>query len=57
MGKEPSKYIATFNYFNKVLLVLSWTDGGVSIACFANVIDATIGIASASFSFTFSVTN
>ena len=57
MGKEPSKYIATFNYFNKVLIVLSWTDGGVSIACFANVIDATIGIASASFSFTFSVTN
>ena len=40
----------------KVLIVLSATNGEVSIASFASVIGAPVGIASASFSCAFSVT-
>ena len=42
--------------FDKVLIVLSATNGEVSIASFASVIGAPVGIASASFSCAFSVT-
>ena len=42
--------------FDKVLIVLSATNGEVSIASFASVIGAPVGIASASFSYAFSVT-
>ena len=48
------KYTAAFNYFDKSL-VLSATSGGVSIASFASVIGAPVGLASASFSFAFSM--
>ena len=45
--KRLSKYIADFDYFNKYLIVLSATSSCHSIALFANVISAPIGIASA----------
>ena len=56
MNKELGKYIAGFNYFDNVLIVLSATSGGVSISLFAIVIGAPAGITSASFSFAFSLT-
>ena len=44
MSKKLSKYISFFDYFDKSLIVLSITSGGVSIASFATVIGAPIGI-------------
>lgn len=38
MSKGISKCIATFDYFDKALIVLSETSDGVSIVSFANVI-------------------
>ena len=55
MSKRLSKYIASFDYFDKSLLVLSATNGSISIALFATVIGAPVGIASASLSLTFSL--
>ena len=49
MRKGLSKYnAAAFDYFDKSLIVLFVTSGGVSIASFASVIGTPIGIASAS---------
>ena len=50
-----SKYISFFDYFDKSLIVLSVTNGSVSIASFATVIGKRIGIASASLGLTFSL--
>ena len=55
MSKGLSKYIAFCDYFDKSLIVLSATSGGISIASFATVIGTPIGIASASLSLTFSL--
>ena len=55
MSKKLSKYIASFDYFYKSLTVLSATSGSISIASFATVIGAPLGIASASRSLTFSI--
>ena len=55
MSKKLSKYISFFYYFDKSLIDLSVTNGGVSIAPFATVIGAPIGITSASFSLAFSL--
>ena len=52
MTKRLSKYIASFDYFNKSVIFLSATSGSISIA---TVIGATVGIASASFSLAFSI--
>ena len=52
-SKMLSKYIASFDYFGKSLIVLSATSGEISIASFAYVIGALVGIASSSFSFAF----
>ena len=49
MSKRFSKYIASFDYFGKSLIVFSVTTGCISIASFATVIGAPVGIASASF--------
>ena len=38
MSKKLSKYISFFDYFDKSLIVLSVTSGGVSIALLATVI-------------------
>ena len=53
MSKRLSKYIASFDYFDKSLIVLSVTTGSISIASFATVIGAPVGILSASSSYAF----
>ena len=55
MSKKRSKYISFFYYFDKSLIVLSVTSGGVSITSFATVIVIPIGITSASLSLAFSL--
>ena len=55
MSKGLSKDITVFDCFNKALIVLFATSGGVSIASFATVIGGPIGIASACFSLAFSL--
>ena len=56
MSKRLSKYIASFDYFDKSLIVLSVTTGSISIASFETVIGAPVGILSRSCSLTFSIT-
>ena len=55
MSKKLSKYIATFDYIDKILIVLSATSGGISIISFTSVIGVPAGLASASFTFVFSL--
>ena len=55
MSKRLSKYIASFDYFDKSLIVLSVTTGSISIASFPTVIGAPVGMVSASFSLSFSI--
>ena len=54
--KKLSKYVTTFDYIDKILIVLSATSGRVSIISFTSVIEAPAGIASASFTLIFSLT-
>ena len=56
MSKRLSKYVASFDYFDKSLIVLSVATGSISIASFATVIGAPVGIMSASCSLAFSIT-
>ena len=55
MSKRLSKYIASFDYFDKSLIVLSVATGSIFIASFATVIGAP-GMMSASCSLAFSMT-
>ena len=48
-SKKLSKYVAVFDYIDKILIVLSATTGGVSICSFTSIVGAPVGIASASF--------
>ena len=56
MSKNLSKYIASFDYLDKSLIVLSVATGSISIASFATAIGAPVGLMSASCSLAFSVT-
>ena len=56
MSKNLSNYIASFKYFDKSLIVLSVATGSISIASFATVIGAPVGMMSASCSLAFSIT-
>ena len=56
MSKRISKYIASFDYFDKSLIVLPVTTGSIFIVSFATVIGAPVGIMSASCSLAFSIT-
>ena len=56
MSKKISKYIASFNYFDKTLIYSFATSGGISIISFTSIIGAPVGIVSASFSLVFSLT-
>ena len=56
MSKRLSKYIASFDYLDKSLIVLSVVTGSISIASFATVIGTPVGIMSASCSLAFSIT-
>ena len=53
MSKSLSKYIDSFEYFDKSLIVLSVANGSTSIASFATVIRAPVGMMSASCSLLF----
>ena len=53
MRKRLSKYIASFDYFDKSLIILSVTTGSIYIASFATVVG---GMISASCSLAFSIT-
>ena len=55
MSKRYSKYVVSFYYSDKSLIVLSVTTGSISIALFSILIGAPAGIASASFSLAFSI--
>ena len=57
ISKNLSKYIASLDYFDKSLNVLSILSGSISIASFASVIGAPAGIIGASCGFTFSITS
>ena len=55
-SKKLNKYVTTFDYIDKILIVLSATTGGVSIISFTSIIGAPAGIASASLTLIFSLT-
>ena len=55
ISNNLSKYIASFQYLDKSLIVLSAATGSISIASFG-AIGAPVGILSASCSLTFSIT-
>ena len=55
-SQKLNKYVTTFDYIDKILIVLSATTGGVSIISFTSIIGAPVGIASASFTLIVSVT-
>ena len=56
ISKNLSKYIVSFDYLDKSLIISSVTTGSISIASFATVIGAPVGIMSASCSLAFSIT-
>ena len=56
MSKNLSKYNASFEYFNKSLIVLSVATDTMSISSFATVIGVPVGGMSASLSLAFSIT-
>ena len=55
-SQQLNRYIITFNYIDKILVVLSTKTEGVSIISFTSVIGAPVGIVSASFTLIFSLT-
>ena len=56
MSKKLSKYIAAFDYIDKILIVSPATSGGISIVSFTSTIGIPAGIATASFTLAFSLT-
>ena len=57
ISKNISKYIASLDYFDKSLNVLSILSGSISIASIASVIGAPAGIIGARCGLTFSITS
>ena len=55
MSKRLIKYTASFDNFDKSLIVLSATSGGISIGSFSAVLEAPVGIASVRFGLVFSM--
>ena len=53
--KKLSKYVTTFNYIDKILIVLNATYGGVCIISHATVVDSPVRIASPGFTIVFSL--
>ena len=54
-SKKLSKYVTTFNYTDKILVVINAKTGGVCIISRATVVGAPVGIASARFTILFSL--
>ena len=55
-SKKLSKYVADFDYIDKILIALSATSSGVCIILSASVVGAPVGILSATFTLFFSLT-
>ena len=55
-SKKLSKYVAAFDYIDKILIVLSATRGGDCIISSVSVAGAPVGIAGADFTLMFSLT-
>ena len=55
MSKRLSKYITSFDCFDKSLIVSSPTNGGFSIASAGTIIGAPVQIARPTFSLVFSI--
>ena len=55
-SKTLSRYVTTFDYIHKILIVFSATSGGVSIISFTSIVGVPVGIASADFTLIFSLT-
>ena len=49
--------MALFDYFDKTLIFLYLTSGGMSVISFSSIIGTPVGIPSASFSIIFSLTS
>ena len=56
MNQKISKYIAVFDYADKIFIVLSVTFGTLSVASHATVFGIPVGLAGASLTVVFSVT-
>ena len=56
MSKTLSKYIAAFDYFDKTLIVLPATSGGISVISSTSIIRVPVEIASTSFILVFLLT-
>ena len=55
-SKKYIKYVAAFDYIDKILIFLGATSGGVSIILFMSIVGAPVGIANASFTLIFFLT-
>ena len=55
-SRKLNKYVTTFDYIDKILIVLSATSSGVSIISFTSIVGAPVGIASARITLIFSLT-
>ena len=55
-SRKLNKYVTTFDYIDKILIVLSATSSGVSIVSFTSIVGAPVGIANASLTSFFSLT-
>ena len=53
--KKLSKYVSTFNYIDKILIVLNATTGGICIISHASVIEVPVGIVSTGFTIAFAL--
>ena len=54
-SQKLNKYVSTFDYIDKTLIVLSARNGGVSIISFTSIIGARVEITTASFTLIFSL--
>ena len=53
--KKVNKYVTTFNYIDKILIVLNATNGGICIVSHPSVVGPPVGIASTGFTLVFSL--
>ena len=51
ISKGVSKYITSFDYFDRSLMILSGTTGSISIASFLTANEAPVGMVTASLAF------
>ena len=54
--KILNRYVTTFDYIDKILILLSAISYGVSIISFTGIVGAPVGVVSASFTLIFSLT-